>query len=134
MTVTQANERQSMCQLTQEYADDPYCLKLIQFFGWHPNARFSGLAILHALNVSSERHYIERAMMQLIDKGVVRTYSENNVRLYCLTDNESLRQAARDIARLDWSQWQVVLRQSYAHVWGNLTGRQPASWSAVSNA
>ena len=134
MAIAQAPEREHLCQLIKEYSDDPYCLELIQFFGWHPNARFSGLAILHALSVSGERRYIEKALRQLIDKGVVKTYSENNIALYCLTDDEALRQAALDIARLDWSQWQVMLRQSYTHLWSYLSRRQPSPASAVTNS
>jgi hypothetical protein len=133
MTITQTSQRENVCRLIQDYADEPYCLRLIQFFGWHPHARFSGLSILHALNVSSEQHYIERAMAQLIDKGLVKSYSEHNVPYYGLTDDESLRRAALSVVSLDWGQWQVVLRHSYGHTWDSLT--QPSVLDrAVTNA
>jgi hypothetical protein len=120
--------------MIKEFSDDPYCLELIQFFGWHPNTRFSGLAILHALSVNGERRYIDKALRQLVDKGIVKTYSENGIALYCLTDNNGLRQKALDVAGLDWSQWQDVLRQSYSHVWGYLIRRKSTSTSAVTNS
>ena len=134
MNTAQTTERENVFQLIKEYDSDPCCLELIQFFGWYPNARFSRLAILHALSANGERRFIERALRQLIDNGVVKTYSENNIALYCLTDDEALRQAALDIARLDWSQWQVMLRQSYTHLWSYLTRRKPSSASAVTNS
>jgi hypothetical protein len=120
--------------MIKDFSDDPYCLELIQFFGWHPNTRFSGLAILHALSVNGERRYINKALTQLVDKGIVKTYSENGIALYCLTDNNSLRKKALDIAGLDWSQWQDMLRQSYSHVWGYLTHHKATSKSAVTNS
>ncbi|HEX9897558.1 MAG TPA: hypothetical protein VGA85_07885 [Dehalococcoidales bacterium] len=134
MATAQATEREFLCQLIKEYSDDPYCLELIQFFGWHPNACFSGLAILHALSVSGERRYVEKALRQLIDKGVVKTYSENNIAFYRLTDDKALHQAVLDIARLDWGEWQVMLRQSYTHLRSYSTRRKPSSASAVTNS
>lgn len=132
MATTQASEREYVCQLIKEYIDNPYCLELIQFFGWHPNARFSGLAILHALSVSGERCYIEKALRQLVDKGMVKTYSENNIAFYWLTNHEELRQTALDVASLDWGQWQVMLRQSYTRK-NSLMRRRPVSASAITN-
>ena len=134
MTITQITEKEYLYQLIKEYSDNPYCLELIQFFGWHPNARFSGLAILHALSVSGERRYVEKALRQLIDKGLVKTYSENNIAFYCLTDDNALRQAALDIARLDWSQWQVMLRQSYTNMWSYMTRHKLSSTSIITNS
>jgi hypothetical protein len=133
MTITQATEREFLCQLIKEYDNDPYCLELIQFFGQHPHTRFSGLAILHALSVSGERLYVEKALRQLVDKGLVKTYSENNIAFYCLTDDDALRQAALDATRLDWSQWQVMLRQSYSHLWSYLAQCKGRSASAIAN-
>jgi len=134
MNTAQTTERENVFQLIKEYDSDPCCLELIQFFGWYPNARFSRLAILHALSANGERRSIERALRQLIDNGVVKTYSENNAPLYCLCDDASKREAALEMARLDWGQWQGVLRQSYAHLWGYLTRQNLSSFSAVTNA
>jgi hypothetical protein len=131
MVTTQATVRKYLCKMITEYKDDPYCLELIQFFGWHPDTRFSGLAITHALSVSGERRYIDKALRQLVDKGIVKTYSENGIALYCLTDNSKLRQNALEVAGLDWSQWQNMLRQSYSRLWGYLP--RP-SISAVTNS
>ncbi len=104
----------TLCQFIKEYADDQYCLELLQFFGGYPHARFSWLAVVHALNVNGGRLYVERALRHLINKGVVRTYIEgNNLPLYFLTGDEPLRRPALELAKLDWHQWQLVLRQIY---------------------
>lgn len=130
MVIAQVTDKVNVCQYIKEFADDPHCLELIRFFGWHPDCHFSGLAILHALSENGEHLDIQRALRHLVDKGLVRTYIENNTPIYCLTDVEPLRQAALDIARMDWSQWQVMLRQSYAGIFRCL-GKQPkASLSA----
>ena len=134
MAATQTTERENVCQLLEEYADDPYCLELIQFFGWHPNTRFSGLAVLHAMNVNSEKRYIEMAMRQLIDKGMVRAYSEHNVHFYHLTEDELLRQVAVDVVRLDWSQWQAILRQSQDRGRNNTEEEMLTPRSPITNA
>lgn len=121
MITAQITGKDSLCQLIDEYHDNPYCLELIQFFGWHPGTRFSELAVLHALSVAGERRYIVKALCQLVDKGMVKTYSENGIGLFCLTDDESVRQAVLDIARLDWNQWQRMLQQSYSRIRGYST-------------
>ena len=114
MVTTQTPKQEIACQYIKEYADNPYCLELIQFFGWHPGTRYSSLAILHALGDNGERLYIKQALRHLVDKGVVRTYIKNNTPLYYLTDVEPLKQAALFMTGLDWHQWQVMLRQKNA--------------------
>lgn len=131
MATAQTTEREPLCKLIDEYSANPYCLELIQFFGSHPDTRFSGLAVLHALSVSGERRYIEMALKHLIDKGIVKTYSENNTPFYFLTDNKVLRQAALDMAGLDWSEWKDMVQQSYTHIWSYLTPRKALLASGI---
>ncbi len=112
MNVTKTTPEEKLCQFTREYAGDQDCLlELIQFFGRYPNTRFSELAVIHALN--GRRLYTERALRHLVDKGVVKRYRENNVYLYSLTEDESLRSLIIDLARLNWGNWQQLLRQIY---------------------
>ena len=118
----------------KEYANNPYCLELIQFFGGHPGARFSSLSILHALCVSGEKLYMEQALSFLVDKGVVRTYIENNTPLYYLTDVESLKQAALFMAQMECHQWQVMLKQNNASVFNYLRGLTRGYKTAITNA
>jgi len=111
MTASEIAIAEKLDQFLKEYADSYYCLEILRFFGKYPRARFSGLAVVHALNVNGGRLYIEKVLRYLIDKGVVKTYIENNVRLYSLTEDESLRSLVSDLAKLDWHQWQLVVRQ-----------------------
>ncbi len=95
----------------KEYADDQYCLlELLRFLGRHPNTRYSRLVIVHAMN--SRKLYTERAIRYLVAKGVLRAHvAENTAPSYSLTEEEPLRSIALDLARFDWCQWQMVLRQ-----------------------
>jgi len=113
MIVSEIAIAEKLYQFTKEYADGHCCLELLRFFGGHPRTRFSQLAVVHALDVNGRRLYIEKVLRHLIDKGVIKTYTENNVRLYSLTEDESLRSLASALAKLDWRQWQLMVRQIY---------------------
>ncbi len=113
MAVDKIAIAEKLCQFIEQYADDHYCLELLRFFGGYPHARFSELAVVHALNSNNGKLYTKRALRRLMDEGVIRTHNENNVLLYSLTGDESLRSLASDLAKLDWRQWQLVLRQIY---------------------
>lgn len=96
----------------EEYLDNQYCLlELFRFFGRHPSTRFSRLAMVHALD--SGKAQIERVLKYLVKKGLVKTNIENNIPLYSLTENKSLRSFVLEIAELDWYQWQLVLGQAH---------------------
>jgi hypothetical protein len=113
MTAPKIAVAEELDQFLREYADSHYCVEVLRFFGKYPRARFSGLAVAHALNVNGGRLYVEKALRHLTDKGVVKTYIENNVHLYSLTEDESLSSLASDLAKLDWHQWQLVVSQIY---------------------
>jgi hypothetical protein len=104
--------QEKLSQFIKEYTGDQYCLvELLRFLGQHPNTRFSRLVIVHALN--SRRLYTEKTLKHLVSSGVVRTSVENNVPLYSLTEEESGRNWALDLAKFDWCQWQSLLKQIY---------------------
>ena len=134
MLTTQTPCREAACQYIRDYAVNPYCLELIQFFSAYTGTRFSNLAILHALTVNGEKLYIEQALRHLVDKGVVRTYIENNTPLYCLTDVEPQKQAALFMAEMECHQWQVILQQNNANVFTYLRRQNNNSQPAVTNA
>ncbi len=112
MTVAEISIAEKLSQFIKECADDHCCLELLRFFGGYPHARFGELAVVHALNSNPGKLYTKRALRHLVSKGAVKI-SVSNVPLYSLTENEPLRSLALDIARLDWRQWQLVLRQIY---------------------
>jgi hypothetical protein len=84
MTATRIAIEEKISQLPSEYANDPYCRKVLVFLRRHPYTRFSRLAIVHALN--SHRLYIEQALNHLTNSGVIRSYLENNVPFYSLKE------------------------------------------------
>jgi len=112
MTISRITIAEELCQFVKRYVDDHYCLELLRFFGGFPHARFSGLAVVHALNSDRGKLHTERALKQLVDKGVVRMSIDNNISLYSLTEDESLCSLASDLAKLDSRQWQLMFRQT----------------------
>jgi hypothetical protein len=102
---------EQLSKFAREYLDDNYCLKLLQFFGHHPYANFSKLAIVHALNASGERMYIEKALDSLISRGAIKVLGTNSNTFYSLSDNESLRKLALALSKLGWYQWQIMLNK-----------------------
>ncbi len=113
MTTSEITIAEKLIQFIGECTGGQYCLKLLRFFGEHPYARFSRLALAQLLDASSGRLNIEIVLRYLIDKGMVRKYLENNVHLYSLTEDGSLHGLALDMAKLSWREWQVVVRQIY---------------------
>ena len=85
---------------------------LFRFFGGYPRAKFSELAVVHALNSNHRKSYIKRALRQLVDKGVIRRSINNNIPLYSMTEDKSLCSLASNLAKLDWNRWQLMLRQT----------------------
>ncbi len=100
-----------LCQFAREYADDQCSLELLQFFGRFPHTRFGELAVYRALN--SRKLFVGRALKSLTDKKLVRRDVENSVPIYSLTGDETLRNLVLNLARLNRSQWQLLLRQVY---------------------
>ena len=113
MTVAEITIAEKLCQSIKQYMDDYYCLEVLRFFGRHPHARFSELAVVHALNSNPGKFYTRKALRRLADKEVVRISIDNNIILYSLAEDESLRSLALYLAKLDWGQWQLALRQTY---------------------
>jgi hypothetical protein len=114
VTTAEITIAEELCQFIKQYVDDYHCLELFRFFGAYPNARFNELAVVHALNSEWGTSYVKRAIGYLVDKGVVKVSVCNDTPLYSMTEDESLRSLALNLAKLDWSQWQLMLRQTLA--------------------
>ena len=108
MAISEIAIEEKLRQFIKDYADDKCCLELIRFFGRHPNTRFSHLATVHAL--TGQRLYTDQALRRLVNSGVVKTYIENNVPRYSLSDDELLRSLVLALAELNRCQWQLVVR------------------------
>lgn len=112
MTKADMNTVEELGQFTKQYVDSYHCLELLRFFGGYPHAQFSELAVVYALNLNRERLRIKEVLRQLVDKGLLRISVFNNISLYSLTEDESLCRLALNIAKFDWHQWQLMLRQT----------------------
>ena len=98
-------------QIVAEYNESRYCLELLRFFGTHPFARFNRQAVIRSINVDSRKTGVDAALIQLTDDGVVKARTENNDTFYSLAEDELARRQALELARLEWSRWQLVLKQ-----------------------
>ena len=110
MTTAESTSKQSLSQFIKNNECDHYCVELLRFFGAHPNARFSKLAVVHALSENGSKLYIEKSLRYLNDKGIVRVYTEDKVYFYALADDEPVHKMVSDLGKLDWRQWQLVLQ------------------------
>ncbi len=93
----------------KEHADDHYTQQLILFFTDHPQARFSELAIIHALSQNGGRGYIQKALKHLVEKGILKMSTDSNVVFYSLTEN--MRSLVLELTRLDIHQRRLLLRK-----------------------
>ena len=112
MTTAGITMAEELCQFIEQYADSYHCLELFRFFGGYPHAKFSELAVVHALNSDHGESYIKKALIQLVDKGVIRRSVNNNIPLYSMTEDNWLCSLASNLAKLDWSRWQLMLKQT----------------------
>jgi len=82
--------------------------ELLAFWSRHPNAKFSRLVLSHALDQT--KLDTDRALKDMVESGLVDTYTRNSVTLFSLTTNEEIRRPVLEMAALDWNQWQLVLK------------------------
>ncbi len=110
MHTSEATMDAKLANLVNGYQDD-HCglLELLRWLAKHPHTRFSRLAMSRVLN--DRRVFTERALRYLIGKEVVQAHSENGIRVFSLTTEESLLNWVLDLGRMDWSQWNLMLRQ-----------------------
>ena len=116
------NISEELCCFIREHLNNCYTQQLILFFTAHPHARFSELAIIHALNQNGGRNSLQKALRELVDKGVITTYNKNNVLFYSLLDDKSLQNLVLEFAGLDVQQQRLALKQSRP----DLVTREPA--------
>lgn len=63
-------KQRNASQFSTKFNDERCRLELLRFFSNHPHARFSYLAVVHAMDISG-RLLIERSLLELIDGGLV---------------------------------------------------------------
>ena len=76
--------------------------ELLLFWALHPDARFSRLAVLSAMECS--KLDAERALAYMVDIELVNKHSDSGSTTYSLTLSEKLRQMLAQLNALDWRQ------------------------------
>ena len=102
------NVSEEVCSFVKEYKNDYCALKIILFFADHPYARFSELAIIHALNHDNGRVYIQRTLSNFVERGIIKTQIGSSVLLYSLPEN--VRRLVLELAKLVPHQRQLLVR------------------------
>ena len=87
---TRANDIASSDVLSRfivEQRNDYYAWQLILFFSEHPYVRFNRLAVVHALNQDGGSRYIQLALDELIEQGIIKVASDGNLPLFSLAED-----------------------------------------------
>ena len=108
MTTAGAAIGDRLRNFTENTSDKHDIVELLRFFGRRPNTRFNRQAIIRTSNSSRKT---EKALKYLIDTGAVKECDESNILTYVLTDKGWMHNLAKDLASLDWAQFNITLRQ-----------------------
>ena len=77
-------------------------LKLLLFWGRHPQAKFNLDCIAHVLETS--RHQLHATLVELIDKDMIREqYCSSGIAHYSLNQEHVIHHYASELSKLDWS-------------------------------
>jgi len=77
-------------------------LKLLLFWGRHPQAKFNLDCIAHVLETS--RHQLHTTLGELIDKDMVKeNYCSSGIAHYSLNQDHVVNHYASELSKLDWS-------------------------------
>ncbi len=79
-----------------------YRLRLLLFWGRHPQAKFNLDCIAHVLDIT--HHHLRELLRELIDKGMVEeNYCTSGIAHYSLNPGHALSDYVQELAALDWS-------------------------------
>ena len=77
-------------------------LRLLLFWGRHPQAKFNLDCMAHVLDIT--RHHLRELMKELIDRGMVNEqYCTSGIAHYSLNYEHALSAHIQHLAELDWS-------------------------------
>ena len=106
MTVSTQEE---LYRFLEEHGNSRVKRELLDFWGRHPNAKFSRHAICFALDCGKLE--ANKALRALVDAGLVDNHTNNGLTLYSLTENEEKRRLVLELAALDWDQWDTLIKR-----------------------
>jgi hypothetical protein len=76
-------------------------LRLLLFWGKHPQAKFNLYCIAHTLDITC--FHMRQLLRELIGKGIVEErYCASGIAHYCLNSEHALSEYIQQMAHLDW--------------------------------
>ena len=100
---------ESLYRFLGEHGNSRVKRQLLLFWGMHPKAKFSMLALRCAVDCS--RLDMKMALRSMIEEGLLDTHIYNDVPLYSLTRNEERRRPVLELAALGWDQWLLMRKR-----------------------
>lgn len=116
---------ETLFQFVKEYAGDRLKVELLAFWGRHPNARFSRLAIRCALECGKSD--INRTLKDMVEAGLLDIHTGCGEVFYSLTADETKRQLALGLATLGWARWMSMVRQAESNSPSKSGSAEPAN-------
>jgi hypothetical protein len=83
----EASSSELVTRIIEEQRHDYYAWHLILFFAEHPYVRFNRLAVVHAINMDNGRRFIQKALDELIEQGIIKASTEGSLPLYSLAED-----------------------------------------------
>jgi len=80
-----------------EQRDNLLKRELYEFWGMHPNAKFSRPIISYALDCNKRE--LDSVLRAMVEIGLVETQVQNGVTMYSLTTNEDKRGSVMEFAK-----------------------------------
>ena len=101
--------KEDLCHFLETHGNSRVKRELLLFWGKHPNTNFTKFALCYAVDCSGLQ--AEDALAVQMEAGLVEmSTNEHGLTLYSLTSNEDLRQRVIQIAEIDYSQLNGMLR------------------------
>ena len=111
MVLLNSTARIDLDVFLERYGDTRAKQEAILFWALHPNARFSRLAVLSAMECS--KLDAERALAHMVNNELVNMRSDNGLTIYSLTPSENIRQMLAQFSALDWAQRQIMFAHTH---------------------
>lgn len=101
--------QEELYRFLEEHGNNRVKRELLNFWGRHPDARFSRYAICFALDCGKLE--AEKALRAMVDAGLVDNHKNNGLTLYSLTKNEEKRRRVLELAAVGWDQWNIMIKR-----------------------
>jgi hypothetical protein len=109
METLTVSTQEELYRFLEEHGNNRVKRELLEFWGLHPDAKFSRYAICFALDCGKLE--ADRALRDMVDAGLVDNHANNGLPLYSLTRNEEKRQPVLELAALSWNQWNILTKR-----------------------